>query len=963
VEERVPPELVELREEIFFGRDPHGELRQWITVTVASPAPTAIAARLRIDASGVAAETDLELRPGVHGYRGFAPVLWPDRKQAPHATATLTTQDATCTGTVSVGSYRPWTVYLLSDICTDYTWVYDQEELPRAHDAAVTQAELAVADATQDGPAANRNHYNLVHAREAEFFLDSYPAEEERFFDHVRRGTITFNPFFNMAATGNMSLEELIRQFYPARRWAVAQGLEIGYANHQETPTITWIMATVLAGCGIGHLVKSILPYECPWAARLEEPPLFVWEGPDGSRVRVRRRNTDYVEGNFVLRDLRTTNLALHERILPEYARQGAAYPFDAIALVGCYGDLAPESAALPARKVQTITAYNGQGWEFPKLVNASHQQFWDDVDRQIDTRQIQLPIYRGDYGTAWEAWAMSLAADLAGWRRAQERAGVADKLAAVLYCCDRAAYDLWRDTLAQGWIHLTYLADHAWNGANDANRRLNALLRRRWQMTANAAFDDVIVHALAALSRQVGEAAPGRFLVFNGLGWARSGLVRLPGVAPTAAVTDLATGAALPTQAVQEGDQPGVWVLARDVPPLGYRVLAATREMGAAQGASPFQRGEIWLEGPYYRLEVSPTTGGICRLYDKVRGKELVDADSPYHLNQCLYWTGGSAAGAAMEHTARAAAIEPGAVGPLFAQVVVRGQLKGITLTTTITVYAHLDRVDLHNAVEKEPSQDKEEMAFAFPFDVPDRRYRVETPGAILAAGEDQLPGAGQAITAVRAFVDVANADYGVTLAMADSGFVEFGHRTSLEDPQAPDPANSTVLAPVLGNWINWREVTHDQAGHRRFTFRFSVCGHKGGFDPVQVLRAGWEAHNALEVAPMPDAAAGASLGAVHSFAAVKPEHTVLSCLKVGEEGDLVARIWEYAGCATTAALQVDGLGTLVEARQTDLLERDGDACAREAGAIMLPVKANGLATCRLVMAAARATQGSAQL
>src|SRR5690606_25291271 len=111
---------------------------------------------------------------------------------------------------------RPWKIYLLSDICTDYTWVYDGEELPRAHDAAVTQAELELADATQDGPLSNQNHYNLVHAREAEFFLESYPEQATRFFDHVRRGTISFNPFFNMAATGNMSLEELIRQFYPA---------------------------------------------------------------------------------------------------------------------------------------------------------------------------------------------------------------------------------------------------------------------------------------------------------------------------------------------------------------------------------------------------------------------------------------------------------------------------------------------------------------------------------------------------------------------------------------------------------------------------------------------------------------------------------------------------------------------------------------------------------------------------
>ena len=92
---------------------------------------------------------------------------------------------------------------------------------------------------------------------------------------------------------------------------------------------------------------KSILPYECPWAARLEEPPLFRWEGraEDGSQILMRRRNMDYVEGNFVLRDQRATNTALHDQIIPGYEQLGEQYPLNALSLIGCYGDLAPGDA------------------------------------------------------------------------------------------------------------------------------------------------------------------------------------------------------------------------------------------------------------------------------------------------------------------------------------------------------------------------------------------------------------------------------------------------------------------------------------------------------------------------------------------------------------------------------------------------------------------------------------------
>ena len=174
----------------------------------------------------------------------------------------------------------------------------------------------------------------------------------------------------------------------------------IACADAESDPfdPITWAMASVLAGSDIGHRVKSILPYECPWAERLEEPPIFAWEGPDGSRILVRWRDKDYVEGRFVLRHLRATNTAIRDQVIPRYEGLDEAYPFDAIALVGCYGDLAPNSRDLPAKKAATIAAYNAQGWDYPRLVNASHRQFWDDIDAQID------PVHGAHGATLTEA-------------------------------------------------------------------------------------------------------------------------------------------------------------------------------------------------------------------------------------------------------------------------------------------------------------------------------------------------------------------------------------------------------------------------------------------------------------------------------------------------------------------------------------------------------------------------------
>ncbi len=937
--------IVAATETIFFGRH-EDRLCQWVQVTIDNASDRSVHGEVTIDAGGDSVITPLEIVHGVRDYRCYAPTLWPDRPPVLEAPVRLVAVGPHATSTVSVGTHRPWTVYLLSDACTDYTWAYAREEDNRADDAALTAAEIAVADAKAHDHPANRNHYNFVHAREAEYYLAQYPGEAATLFDHIRRGTITLNPFFTMASTCDMSLEELIRQFYPARTWARDHGLDISYANHQESPTIAWAMATILAGSGITHLVKSILPYECPWAARLEEPPIYLWEGPDGSRVLVRHRNGDYVEGRFVLQGLRTTVLALHEEIIPSYQRRGDGYPYSAIALVGCYGDNAPQHKELPAKKAAAIAAYNAQGWEYPKLVNASHKQFWDDVDAQIAARRIQVPVCRGDYGTSWDAWTSSLAQAFAGWRRAQERAGTADKLAAILSHLDPAWYEAHRAQLARGWMNLIYLSDHAWNGANDANRVLNARQRQRWQEEANRYFDTVITEGLDALSRRIGGEGDGRVLVFNGLAWPRASVVRIAGSDGDVRMAAVSTGRAVPSQVVEEDGQPVLYCEA-SVPSLGYQVLMARTVAGqSVHESGPWTASGCRLEGPYYAVEVSTVTGGIVSLYDKVRDRELVDATSLYHLNQCLYLSDG------VEHMPRRATVEIGPRGPVLARITVRTALKNITLTTTITLYTHLDRVDIRNEVEKRPTDEKQELDFAFPFAVPERQYRIEAPGAFVTPGADQRPGAGQAVAAVRHVVDVFNDQFGVMLSQADSGFVEFGHRTTLEDPRAPDPHNSTVLALALDNTINWREGTRDQAGATRFTFRYSVRGHDGGFDPTAAVRFGWEDNNELLAVSLPDARRGDLPPDTHSFVAVGPDSVIVTSLKPAEEDGVLARLWNCADQDTTATIDASGLGVVSAARPTDMLERDGVAMPVVDGRVAVSALARGLAAARLLFA-----------
>ena len=945
--------VLDARETIFFGRSsPDGPLRQWIEVTIDNRAGRELEGKVTISAGGEDVETPVQIKPAQHTYRCDAPTLWPKFEPALSAPVTVEAGGCVATGTATVGSHRPWTLYLLSDCCVDYTWVYDDLESLSLASAAVVKEEIEACRETAGQSFANQNRYNVLHTSELEYFLQhASPEEVEEWVRLTKSGHFTLSPYPNLAMTAAQTLEEGIRQFYPARRLERRWGIDIGYANHQETPTITWSQAMVLAGSSIRHLVKSIYPYLCPWNDRLVEPPLYYWEGPDSSRILVRHRKNDYVEGRFILEGVEAIDTKIHQEIIPGYETLGETYPFDAIGLVGMYGDLVDKTREYAAVKARNVAAYNARPWEYPRLVNASHTIFWQDIDAQLEARPITVPIYRGDYGTGWDAWPISLAKYYAGWRRAQERSYTADCLAAIISTLDGTWYEGARDALEEGWSNMLRLSDHAWNGSgsDDRSRELNARLRRDAQEKANARFDRVIERALGKRIRTgVGQSV----LVFNALGWTRSGLVRVRGLGEGPfTVRDGVSDEVLPSQVVHEGGEPVLCFQAIDVPAMGYRTYQVSP--GSEPDGSPVEVTECSLENEYYHIEVSPSTGGIASFRDKVHDCELVDPASPYHLNQLLYLSGGD------DLRLGDVTIVPGAQGPVMGQLVVKGSAGGAILQTTLTLYARSNRLDIRNELHKEPCSDEEQINFAFPFNVPGRRYRLETPGAIIVSGDtthggEQRPGSGQAVNSVRHFVDAYNDSVGVTMVSLDSGVVQFGHRTQAEAPRMPDPTNCTVLALVLGNATNYREFLHDQHRQTDFTFRFSLYGHGRGFDAVQAIRRGMEAAQDLPTILLDAHQQGPLPEGVHSFLQVEPDQVILSALKVADEGPdkgVVLRLWRpgQVDGQTEARIDVAGWGELQEARLTDLLERDQRVLPVLDGSVNVSVESRGLATVRL--------------
>jgi hypothetical protein len=373
-----------------------------------------------------------------------------------------------------------WTVYVANDNCPDYTWGFTEEQTRQAF-ADIVRGHLDEMNRTDKEPAENQDRYNMAVTQEALCFVEKYPGRKDELIRRIKEGRAFVSPYLCNSLWGLASVEQTIRTFYPARRLEREWGIpRLEWAEHIEEPCLPWGTATILAGCGIRWLSNPFYNYDSTFAG-LKNPPLFIYEGPDGSQLRVvmdpwASNKASYTQGARILGNPQT----LLAEWLPHYRSLGAAYPVRAILASGTHGDINPGSGNQARGFAEKLAKYNASPGEHPRLVNATLPMFC----RAVDDEQARTPFLqtvRGDFGHSWDAWPVSLAKYVADMREGERQFLAAEALVAVagrtrpeLFAATRAD----RERAEWCWA---MLSDHAWNGTDEKNQRHNAGLRKQW--------------------------------------------------------------------------------------------------------------------------------------------------------------------------------------------------------------------------------------------------------------------------------------------------------------------------------------------------------------------------------------------------------------------------------------------------------------------------------------------------
>lgn len=484
-------------------------------------------------------------------------------------------------------------------------------------------------------------------------------------------------------------------------------------------------------------------------------------------------------------------------------------------------------------------------------------------------------------------------------------------------------------------------LGDHAWNGTDDANRKVNADLRRGWARGLEASARELEQEAWRALGLS---ASANRVTLFNPLSAARAELLSLP-VPPEVTGATAGLRAAVPSQVVQEEGRRLLYCVPPRVPGFGTGELRLSASAPKAQPSPRLVATSTSLEGPYYSLRVDPATGAVASLVHKATGRELVDPAGERGLFEPVYHDG-------KDRGLINVRTEVVAVGPVLARLRVTGSLAGGTHSTTFTLYTALDRLDVDVRVSKPAGKEQQRLCHLLPLSLgPEAVLRVETPGAVvrpkLQPEGDLLPGADTRRMAVQGFVDVSQPEgLGVTVAPLDA----FALRMDL----------GTLAFEALGNDQNYREVTQDQGGDTEFRFRYSLRAHAGPYRQSEAVS--WSRAVASPLLAVPGALPGSRAAMPSRRAApgrrgaaaplpgidVPASRAVATCLKPSDasgEGTIL-RLWETAGHTGPVTLTVRGWRRAV---LTDLLERDKTPLPINAGKLRVPLAAWGMTCVRL--------------
>jgi alpha-mannosidase len=740
----------------------------------------------------------------------------------------------------------------------------------------------------------------------------------EKIMRSLREGSLAVHALPGSLHTESFDLEDLVRGLGFSSQIARTCGRPLPIAAKMtDVPVHSWVMPTLLANAGVKFLQVGCND-ACQYA---RVPPLFWWEGPDGSRILC----------NYTIR--------YGSSFTPP-----ADWPSKNYLAMIMTGDNAGPPTAANVEKIRSQFAQALPGV-------AVHFGTLDDFAKAVLAEKPELPVVRGDMPDTWIHGLLSMPIETKTARNIRPLEPAIDALDTQLRAWGLQTAPL-AEPLAKAYEQSFLYGEHTWglNGTYGGNQLWGHDWKNKLPVEQQrkflASFDDhrnyirktdeIIRRELAArlaLLAQSVKANGRRIVVFNPLPWPRSGLVEVNFDGNAQQLTDAESGRSIPCDCTGKSCR----FFTADVPAGGYRTYLMPKTSDAEPAPTRRISGPE-LETPRFKATFDLRRGGLSSLVEKSTGRELVDRSSEYALGQYLHerfsekevkrffdayarqgeeWIATDLAKPGMPDANKSpyAAIVPGGW-----QIAVRrspvediatltaGDTKGLARGVSLVFTFPRDGscIDVEWRVEaKTPNKIPEGGWLCFPFAIEKPRFLLGRPGGPIDPVREIIPGGNRHLAAVASGVAITDAGGGVGLCPIDSPLVSLDRpglwRFSLDfTPEKP-----AVFVNLYNNMWNTNFPLWIDGS---WTSRVRVWPMKAGKSSVaeDLAVQSWEARVPL-LAAATDGPSG-SLPAVQAGIRLSRPGVLLTAFGGDPDGNpgTLLRVWDQSGVAGQLTIEL---------------------------------------------------------
>ncbi|MGI8555080.1 MAG: glycosyl hydrolase-related protein [Pyrinomonadaceae bacterium] len=604
-------------------------------------------------------------------------------------------------------------------------------------------------------------------------------AKIARLMKLIKSGQIALSTSWGSMHTDFMGAEELNRLCYDYEILHRTYGIESQVALMDDVPGHPSSIPSVLAGSGTKYLTVGANIFIGTATTLAPGKVPFYWESPDGSKVLTwvsqsprggyTEAMTDFYLDPYSLDPY--TNKTPFEMFNPEMAGKKtdlqimeigvtellnrynkAGYKYDAVMAYYAHDFVEPTNVL---NLEKAVKLWNNKHQEI-QLKIATPPEFLKYIETKYAT---EIPTYKGEWSGLWSESKTRSPHISALARDAHDHAPAAESLWSAISMTRKIPFPV-GNYMSIYDLMFTYdehsgAGNNGWIQLNDrqpleeqnrqyveymskAKTETDFLLKQGIDILAQKSRYDVNV---PQKSENIWNA-----LVYNGLSWTRSDVVKLKSPQENLRITeirDLAVNQKIKFDVDENGN--AVFV-ANAVPSMGYKTYEITTAAGNPVSTLKTDTDKTEIKNDNFQIKLR-ADGSVQSIYDLKQKREIVNDKGELPFNDLLRVEGQDASKViyplAPEISVRR--------GEQMSQIVVR-RMRSVYPLTVLTIYDDLDRVDLHNELDADKmpfiggnDNWNDSYYFAFPFNVSAKNLKVKRGGHkwFDTLPEDYLPGA----------------------------------------------------------------------------------------------------------------------------------------------------------------------------------------------------------------------------